>query len=336
MDGITFEGKTENFKKFIDSFIIRCQETAEDYDICALMSLDKKELSEAEAFLINRLEAGDYRAPRALGYIGCKGAEPALRKALTREKEGKTLVEIACALHKLTGDVSVVGNIIGVLKNGQDIFARNSAACVLGDYTTPDTEEALLQALGDTSELVRTNSLRSYLRLTGLTEWMTAPRRGIDLLSFRISSGFTSIRNTAIARLKEIVVAKREGKSATQIGITITDSGFNDGLSDHARKFIKSYLPGSVVNPLWKEDYDLDSLDKIEGEEREWVETAILSRLEENDFRAVRALVHIKSKNAAEPFRELIKKAEGRMQLELTRGLQALGGDIDDIYKKSE
>lgn len=309
------------FKNFIESFRIINRETAEDYDIHSLLALYGEEKEEAIELLIKQLnETGDPRAPRALGYMECKEAVPELRKAL-ESKEGRQLVEIANALFRIAGDSSVASYLIRVLCEG-DTYARIFAASSLCDYKTLEVDGALKRALYDEDKLVRANALRSLLTIHDMLGWDLSASNGLGKYSFRLGIKYKAVRNRAVEELKKIIKLKDAGSSAEELGFSLEYVE----LSSLQKKLASSYraFPGKAP---WEEDYDLETLELLKGDEAIWGESALLHRLQIDDFRAVRALVHIKSELAIEVFNECIINAEGRMLVELVWALWELTGN---------
>lgn len=311
-----------NFQQFIDSFAVRDRESAEDYDITALLALTGQEQEQAEDILIERLlQIDDPRAPRALRYLHSEKAISSLQQALTLF-EGEMQVEVSFALWELTKDQSVIPKVINVLQHG-DLYARVSAANILRHFPVDAVEGALFQAIDDSDKLVRANVVQSILEIHGLSTWETAAGRGISLLGLRLRSRFVSVRQQAIVELREIIEAKKQGKSAEEIGIPLKSTE----KSANAKSFIRSFS-SRVNQPPWTEDYDLAALTQLEGEEKEWAEYALLFNLEQNDFRAARALVHIGSQKAIAPFQEILPQShQPRLILEVSLGLWKLTGD---------
>jgi HEAT repeat protein len=310
------------FQQFLDSFAVSDRQSAEDYDITALLALTGKEREQAEDILIERLlQIDDPRSPRALRYLHSEKAINSLQQALTLFN-GEMLVETAFTLWELTKDQSLASKIIDVLQHG-DLYARVSAANILRHFPVDIVETALFQAIDDPDKLVRANAVQSILEIHGLAPWETAAGRGISLLGLRLRSRFASIRQQAIAELHQIIAAKKQGKSAQEIGIPLT--GVEK--SANAKSFIRSFSSRSD-QPPWTEDYDLTALTQLTGEEKEWSEYALLYNLEQNDFRAARALAHIGSQKAIAPLREILPQShEPRLTLEVALGLWKLTGD---------
>lgn len=326
-NNINLEGKSDNFIEFIESFKIKSRDTAEDLNITALSNLHPEEITIAEDLLIEMLSNSmDDRVPKALYYIKCKKAIPALRKNLFKKK-GEMGVEIAAALWSLTKDDTIADVIISLLKTDEDYFARNIAAYHLQNFKGAKIEKALLEAFDDEEKLVRTSSQETFFVITGLNKWTAYNKRGVTLIEYRLMSNFKSIRDPAIVELLYIVKEKRKGKTSKELGLS-TEQIEN---SNNLKLFIQSYRKIPGIKP-WQEDYDLESLSKLDTDELIWAEYACFSLLRRVDFRSIRAIVFLESKIAIEPFRELIPNAEGRFLVELINGLWVLAKDSG--YKK--
>lgn len=318
--------KSECFERFVDSFDITSRERLEDYDIEALMGLEGDEFDEAISILINRLvETSDQRAPRALRYISCERAIPELEKCLSN-KTGFMLVECAFSLWRLTGDNRAVDALIEVLStpayDDEVGYGRPFAAYYLRNIPGDEVDFALINALSDDNMLVRSNAINSLLALYDIEDWSMVSGRGLKLIIFRINIQYQKIRMDAVKEFVNILNLKKEGKSAEDIGLTIV----SHDRSPAAQKLIKSYRFSEGQTPV-TDEYDMEAFSELEGEEVEWATYVFFSKIEDGDFRAVRALVHINNKVAPEVFREALPSAEGRLLVELIWGLWKLSDD---------
>ena len=69
--------------------------------------------------------------------------------------------------------------------------------------------------------------------------------------------------------------------------------------------------------PPWQEDFDLEALGRLQGEEKEWVEYSLLNFLEKHNLRAIRASLYLKSQKPLSPFKRKPVKAETKSKVGL-------------------
>ncbi len=308
------------FQRFSDSLAVTGRASMESYDLDALMALAGQERAQAEQILIERLtQTTDPRAPKALRQLGSQKALPALRQAMVQQA-GEMQVEVANTLWSLTRDPSSITAIIQVLRQ-DELYGRVNAAFSLRNYPPEAVQEALMAAIEDPDKLVRANAVESLYLLYGLSEWEQVPGRGISLLGLRLRSAFSSVRQTAVKDLRAIIQGKQAGKSPQELGIT-TESVPK---SEEAAAFLKSFAAPPGTSP-WQEDFNLEALGRLAGEEKEWAEYSLLNLLEKRDFRAVRALVYLKSSKAVKPLQELAGQSQSRFADEVASGILKLTG----------
>lgn len=310
------------FQRFSDSLKVTGRESLESYDLDALFALEGQERDRAEQILIERLtETTDPRAPKALRQLGSEKALPALHLALDKQA-GEMRVEVANTLWSLTRDPSAIAAIIQVLRQ-DELYGRVNAAFSLRNYPEDTVKEALFEAIEDEAKLVRANAVDSLYLLSGLNDWEQVPGRGISLLGLRLRSAFSSVRQEAVKDLRAIIQGKQAGKSPQELGITIESTP----KSQEAVAFLKS-IAGPGGTPPWQEDFDLEALGKLQGEEKEWAEYSLLNFLEKRDLRAVRALVYLKSLKALKPFQEIAAQSQDQSRFadEVASGIRKLTG----------
>jgi HEAT repeat protein len=314
------EQVSPSFQRFTDSLEVTGRESLESYDLNALFALEGQERDQAEQILIERLiETNDPRAPKALRQLGSEKALPALRRALV-EQSGEMQVEVANTLWSLTREPSSITAITGVLQNGE-LYDRVNAAFSLRNYPPEAVKEALLAAIEDDDKLVRANAVDSLFLLYGLNEWEQVPGRGISLLGLRLRSAFPSVRQEAVKELRAIIQGKQEGKSPQELGITTNSIP----KSEEAVAFLKS-IAAPAGTSQWQEDFDLEALGKLQGEEKEWAEYSLLNFLEKRDFRAVRALVYLNCPKAVKPLQEVDRQSQNQSRFtdEVTKAIRKL------------
>jgi hypothetical protein len=128
------------------------------------------------------------------------------------------------------------------------------------------------------------------------------------------------LRRPAIALLTDLLTGLRSGRSAEELGL----SGPAPGPAAALARLILSFRsdPGE---PPFADDFDLGALDQLDAGARAWAELALVSFLENGDFRAPRALLHMGSTLAAEPLAEAARTAQGRFAAEVQRAREGLG-----------
>ncbi|MBN9388928.1 MAG: hypothetical protein J0I20_12830 [Chloroflexi bacterium] len=311
------------FQQFLESLEITDRQSLESYDMPSLRALQGKERERAEQILVDRLtQTDDPRAPRAILDLKLTRAVPALRQALKIQADS-TLVEVANALWGLETDPSVVSTINDVLKQGE-LYGRVSAAYSLRDYPKEIVTDALFEAINDEDKLVRANAAASLYQLYGLNKWESVPGRGVMLLGVRLRSNFSSVRQEALKELKAIIKGKSEGKTAEELGLTVKETP----KSPQALAFMQSLVSPARVPP-WDENFDLEALGKLQGEEREWAIYSLLNFLEKQDVRAVRGLAYLKTPRALQPLQQALTESQGQQDqadfaAELKSGLAKL------------
>jgi hypothetical protein len=183
-----------------------------------------------------------------------------------------------------------------------------------------EAERLLLDALEDPDQGVRVLAFDSIRGRHGLGAYET--RGGLlNRLALRLHSSFPSLRQPAIALLKELLSGLRGGRSPEDLGL----SGAPPGPAPLLARLILSFR-SPAGEPPFAEDFDLDALDGLDLGARAWAELALVSFLENGDFRAPRALLHMNSTLAREPLAEVARGATGRFAAEVARALEQLGG----------
>jgi hypothetical protein len=310
-----FTEHSDDFQLFLDSFEIKNRKSSEDLDIEALFRLNSIEKEAAEDFLIKSLTYGsDPRVPRALHYLKSKKSVPALIEAI-KNKTGLMLIESALALWFIAEDTSVYRFFLQLLDD-KNADVRISAAFALQYFDKKDVVEALCKVLKDDDvNLVRANCIESLFKIFKLIEWDVVAGRGIGLLRLKLSSDFENIRIPAIEEMIRIATNKKNGKSAEELGITISEKP----KSEELKKVLKS-ISGSEM----QSDFDIESILKLKGEEKEWCIYTLFFLLQRRDIRAVRALTKLNIKEAIIPFREMLNSADGMFRKELENGISEL------------
>lgn len=141
-------------------------------DFTRLLDLGRTEPGEVARMLAAGLDADDPLAAQSLGALHDEGLAPAGAEALLRAAAARAtetfLVQVAQALHALTGDESWATPIAAVLVSDAFWGVRIDAAIALTGFTaTPDLIEALADGVRDEEYLVRYHSANTLLRYAG-------------------------------------------------------------------------------------------------------------------------------------------------------------------------
>ncbi len=171
-------------------------------DTESLLSLEGEELAEAERLLIAGLPTGDYRPSAGLATLRSAPAAPAL-KDLLPQATGDARVQTALALWQIEQYPPAVPALIGVLTSAH-WGVRLNAARALRHVRAPASVAALLQALKDPEDLVRSHAADSLLAIHGLEDGDSP-----NDLSIAVMSDDAKERQRAIAALKRRIA--REG-----------------------------------------------------------------------------------------------------------------------------
>ncbi len=163
-------------------------------DTESLLRLEGAELAEAERLLIAGLQTSDPRPAAGLATLRSAPAAPAL-KALLPQATGDVRVQTALALWQIEQYPLAVPALIGVLQ-AASWSERLNAAMALQYVRTPQSVAALLRALHDPEDLVRSHAADSLLAIHGLED-ADPP----DALSIAVMSDDAKERQAAIAAL---------------------------------------------------------------------------------------------------------------------------------------
>jgi hypothetical protein len=111
----------------------------------------------------------------------------------------------------------------------------------------------------------------------------------------------------------------RQGQSGKSLGLVSTSSSRSSAME----RFVNS-LRGPFGDEPSADDYDLEAVEALGGEERLSAEQVLLARLEDGDLRALRALVNMRSRLAIDALAEALPTAEGPFAEEAARALKVL------------
>jgi hypothetical protein len=259
------------------------QHTIDDYDLVSLAQLTGDERSRAEDILLERLDFGDGRAANALAFIHSTRALLPLQKKLAKSLGPHLRVAAALAMHRL-GEDSGLDTIIDVLKTG-GIFERMAAASALADFVAPEAEAALLDALTDSNDDMKSSALSSLVRRYGWVNYQDSFKQPLALMYARIASPLATVRSDALAELRTWIAGMKAGQSPDQLGLTFVANDEQDPL----RGFVASLQDPDA--PALK----LDGLETLAAPEQKWVEDLLMVRMPA-DHRAVAALRQVGSK----------------------------------------
>lgn len=181
-------------------------------DTLSLASLEGEERAEAEKMLLDAMNAGssDYRIAAGLRVLKSSGAVAKLKEQLGGAT-GRERVEIALALWEMAEWPPAVNEIIDELKHGAHWGSQIDAAHALAKVKgKPEVVEALLEALEDPEDLVRSNSA------TALIDLLELPVKETDMGSYDLSIDVMmeegdERRVKAVEELRRMVREKRKG-----------------------------------------------------------------------------------------------------------------------------
>ena len=288
------------------------REGLERFDPDALSALAGDERQEAEALLVAELRSGsaDPRVIRALADLGSKQAVPLLKQAATRPDQSG--VAAALAIWELAKDEAAGPDLANILQHAADPSARLLAAAELAHFPSPGTDSVLLAALDDEDELVRGQATGSLLGLCGLERAAAVARGHLFRLTALILNPLHAVREPAIRELAGLVAAVRGGKDPGELGLAVEEVPESAALDQFAESAFIEPDPDNPDAP-WQTDLDLLSLDKLQGEERQWAQHLIYLVLSKGDARAVRAILHVGDKSAVPALQEVTQTHEGEV-----------------------
>ena len=281
---------TTDFDRFVES-ISDHRNWRDSLDLWALdRVLGEEERKQAEAMMLDLLRTrGDSRAIGALEALGTPAALAAIREALSSPNAEM----VAVAAHALA-HVDAAASLRGARHalRSPDSSARALAVQALRSLDGHAGEAALLEAIDDDADNVRILATDAILHLYGL-QHLEVRGRGLGLLSMRLTSDSRAIRHAALAELSRLLAQLREGRSAEELGLVVEPAEPSPALQRYLLSWRRD--PGGPGD-----DFDLEALDALAGDERAWVELSLLSSLDRFDSRVPRALAHICSQFAAD------------------------------------
>ncbi len=157
-------------------------------DFTQLIRQYQRDPVHVEQMLRYGIDAGDDVAAQAYAELARAGhtianATTVLGAALPAAT-GKFKVDVATAMHVLTGDEVWAAPIIEVLQGAQSPFDRLDAAIALRAFTPTETlVDALVAAVGDPEYLVRYHAATSLLRICGCDDEVSDCRDVFNLIT---------------------------------------------------------------------------------------------------------------------------------------------------------
>ncbi|MHA1927193.1 MAG: HEAT repeat domain-containing protein, partial [Candidatus Thorarchaeota archaeon] len=113
------------------------------------------------------MEAGSHYAPMGLREMKSKRAVPKLKETLAKSTDDLKIF-VAIALNVIEETEEYIPHIIEVLVNCRSPYTRLVAARELRRYNSPESIEALYNAVRDPDYLVRNHTSESLLSIHGL------------------------------------------------------------------------------------------------------------------------------------------------------------------------
>ncbi len=283
--------------------------------ILALDFLEGDERREIEDLLIAKLAADDGRAADALADAKVTRAIPALQERAASSPWPVMRLAAARALHKL-GDSSALATVKEVMSGGDDPNDRLSAVSAARLWSGDEVFAALERSLQDPNPSVRSAATRELIEQQGLGAFTRNYRDRLGLLQNRMTSPLASVRQAALAELKDLLTRHKAGETPEQLGLTWQA----DESQEPLRSFAESLRSKA---PPWDHDYALAGVDALDETARCWVEDCLWHTLP-TDPRAARALASLGVTRALEPLREAQPLAGGETAAAIAAAIETL------------
>jgi HEAT repeat protein len=281
---------TTDFDRFVAS-VHGGREWVDGFDLQALdRVVAPEERAQLVDLLIDRLRTpGDPRAIGALGALGTPSALVAVREALTSPNSAL----VAAAAHALAGidPAAALSGAVHALRSS-DSSARALAVQALRSLKGHEGEAALLGAIEDDEFNVRALATDGIFDLYRLRPPAVRGRR-LDLLWMRLTSRSAAIRQAARADLSRLLDGLKRGHSPAELGLAVEPAEPSPAHARYAQSRRRDFEAAV-------DDYDLEALDELSGDERTGAEVSLLADLDGFDPRVPRALVHLRSEFAAD------------------------------------
>lgn len=289
--------------------------------IGALYDLVGDERVEAEDILIAALATHDGRVATALADADCVRAIPALVQETSDAAPPIMRVFAARALLRL-GDFSGRDALVRMIRDHEGSeFDRGSAARLLAEFPDPDRELLIQAASTDPSTITRTQAIRALFTVLGLDDDDTLRSDMTLTISGRLLSPLSTVRDEAVAELRAILARIDAGDTAEMVGLTWQVDQSNEPL----QRFLDTLDTMDSTEDDYQEDYAIEGLEELTGQERTYVENLVLVRLP-IERRAVRAAGRLGVRRAVEPLRELLRKTRGDGRREIQSALDSIAG----------
>jgi hypothetical protein len=276
----------------------------------AIFDLVDEEREEAEDILIAKLATGDGRAAAALAEADCYRAIPALIEATSERAAPITRVAAAralLALHDHSGRPAMVRLLR--TREGSE-YDRGAAVRLLAEFPDPDREILYEVVLTDPGSIASSEAIHVLLTLVGLDDDEVMWGETLSSATGRLLSSLKTVRNPAMAELREVIARWEAGETAEDLDLTWRSTNK-----------ATSRLIDSIDSD--KANLSTHGLEALTGRERTVVENLVLMRLHA-DRRAVRAAATLRVYRAVEPLRELLASAEGHARTEIESVLDTL------------
>ncbi len=180
-------------------------------DTRSLEALEGDQRKEAERLLLEALGTSDYRPSVGLRVLGSKSAVDKLKMKLG-DAVGKERVETALALWEIAEWPPAVNVLINELQGDPDWGARIDAARALRDINKPEVIKALLGALEDGEDLVRSHAADSLIEMLELP--LKRNNMGSYDLAIEVMMEEAGRRKKAVEELKRMVAAKQSPQTS--------------------------------------------------------------------------------------------------------------------------
>lgn len=311
------------YRRFIESLEapLTTRKAIESLDEASLLRLKDGERDQAQGRLIDHLKTvADVRAVRALAILRNKTASKALQNVINRNRGGTEMEDLVAfeALQALVQRAELTNPVdafIDFLKNGK-ARSRAFAADALAGFAEDRVVNALTEALHDEDRSVRSSASNALFSVSGLGRHATVIGTELWLLKHWLASPYPTIRDGAVSDLRDAV-------NRLQANTLPPPPNEKPPESPDMTRFLDSQLCPYKQSP-WPDDFDLDSVRKLTGVERDWIEFSLIAQLDEGDPRIPRALAAMASTRGFEPLREILDKTTGEMREAVSQAIEVL------------
>ncbi len=269
-----------------------------DHSVFAWMSAAER--SQAEAALLDAAKGGDPKALETIGNLEFKSALPLLEEMADAPTPGNARAAARRSRLRLNPSPAATAAVADDLLHGAP-FDRLLAASLLVERAEAGADEALLAALQDEDGLLRDIVWGGLLRRCGLS----APDPGADCgplaaLYLRFISSLKSTWHPAAQRAGKLFRRILAGEAATTV-FPPYESG-DPALRDRAL---------TTLNAKGADPIDVSLIQGLSGQDRDWFEANLLSRIGDQDLRAIDAAAALRIKGVQGPLREALSAFGG-------------------------